>query len=111
VLLVVLLVGCLIVSLSPWPYLSLAGFAAMGMGTSAIFPLAMSAAAQRSDRPAALNISALAQFSFMMFLLGPPLLGYVGQTFGIRTAFGIGLPLIAASLFLVNALGQRSTKA
>jgi MFS family permease len=110
VLLVVLLLGCLMVSLSPWPYLSLAGFAAMGMGTSAIFPLAMSAAAQRTDRPAALNISALAQFSFIMFLLGPPFLGYVGETLGIRTAFGIGLPLIAASLLLVKSLGHRSTK-
>ena len=110
VLLLVLLAGCLIVSLSPWPYLSLAGFAAMGMGTSAIFPLAMSAAAQRQDRSAALNISALAQFSFMMFLLGPPLLGYVAQTMGIRTAFGIGLPLIAASLVVVRSLGHRSTR-
>ena len=110
VLLLVLLAGCLIVSLSPWPYLSQAGFAAMGMGTSAIFPLAMSAAAQRQDRSAALNISALAQFSFMMFLLGPPLLGYVAQTMGIRTAFGIGLPLIAASLVVVRSLGHRSTR-
>ena len=88
----------------------LLGFAAMGMGTSAIFPLAMSAAAQRQDRSAALNISALAQFSFMMFLLGPPLLGYVAQTMGIRTAFGIGLPLIAASLVVVKSLGHNSTK-
>ncbi len=106
VLLVVLMVGCVVVAVSPWPYLSLAGFAAMGMGTSAIFPLAMSAAAQRTDRPAALNIAALAQFSFMMFLLGPPLLGYVAQTLGIRTAFGIGLPLILASLILVKSLGS-----
>ena len=106
VLLVVLMVGCVVVAVSPWPYLSLAGFAAMGMGTSAIFPLAMSAAAQRTDRPAALNIAALAQFSFMMFLLGPPLLGYAAQTLGIRTAFGIGLPLILASLILVKSLGS-----
>ncbi len=106
VLLVVLMVGCVVVAVSPWPYLSLAGFAAMGMGTSAIFPLAMSAAAQRTDRPAALNIAALAQFSFIMFLLGPPLLGYVAQTLGIRTAFGIGLPLILASLILVKSLGS-----
>jgi MFS family permease len=106
VLLVVLMVGCVVVAVSPWPYLSLAGFAAMGMGTSAIFPLAMSAAAQRTDRPAALNIAALAQFSFMMFLLGPPLLGYVAQTLGVRTAFGIGLPLILASLILVKSLGS-----
>jgi len=47
----------------------------MGVGTSAIFPLAMSAAAQRSDRPAAINVAALAQTSFVAFLLGPPLLG------------------------------------
>jgi MFS family permease len=48
----------------------------------------------------------LAQFSFMMFLLGPPLLGYVAQTLGVRTAFGIGLPLILASLILVKSLGS-----
>lgn len=107
VLFVVLLVGCLVVTFSPWPYLALAGFAAMGMGTSAIFPLAMSAAAQRQDRSAAINIAALAQFSFMMFLLGPPLLGYVAQTFGIRTAFGLSLPLIAISLATAGALGRR----
>ena len=46
-------IGCLTVVFSPWPVLSLLGFAAMGLGTSAIFPLAMSAAAQRTDRPAA----------------------------------------------------------
>ena len=109
VLLVILLVGCVVVSLSPWPYLSLVGFAAMGMGTSAIFPLAMSAAAQRQDRPAALNIAALAQFSFMMFLLGPPLLSFVAQTLGIRTAFGIALPLVVASLWLAKALGRKAT--
>lgn len=106
-LFVVLLLGCLTVTFSPLPYLSLAGFAAMGVGTSAIFPLAMSAAAQRQDRSAAINIAALAQFSFMMFLLGPPLLGHVAQSFGIRTAFGLSLPLIVLSLFTAGALGQR----
>ena len=106
VLFLVLLAGCLVVTFSPLPYLSLAGFAAMGMGTSAIFPLAMSAAAQRHDRSAAINIAALAQFSFMMFLLGPPLLGHVAQSFGIRTAFGLSLPLIALSLLTAGALGR-----
>ncbi len=105
VLLAVLLVGCLLVTFSPLPYLSLLGFAAMGMGTSAIFPLAMSAAAQRQDRSAAVNVAALAQFSFMLFLLGPPLLGHVAQSFGIRTSFGIGLPLIVMSFAVAGALG------
>ncbi len=99
--------GCVVVSFSPWPYLSLLGFAAMGMGTSAIFPLAMSAAAQRQDRGAVINIAALAQFSFLMFLLGPPLLGYVAQTLGMRTAYGIALPLIGVSLARAGALGRK----
>ena len=110
-LLLVLMAGCLVVTFSPFAYLSLAGFAAMGVGTSAIFPLAMSAAAQRHDRSAAINIAALAQFSFMMFLLGPPLLGHVAQSFGIRTAFGLSLPLIALSLIWAGALGQKQKPA
>ncbi|MEO8244448.1 MAG: MFS transporter [bacterium] len=105
VLFVILLAGCLLVTFSPLPHLSLLGFAMMGMGTSAIFPLAMSAAAQRQDRSAAINIAALAQSSFLLFLLGPPLLGFVAQAFGIRTSFGIGLPLIVLSLLVVGALG------
>lgn len=103
-----LLVGCLVVVFSPFPLLSLAGFAAMGLGTSAIFPLAMSAAARRKDRPSALNIAALAQFSFLMFLLGPPLLGFVATHFGIRFAYGLSLPFIGVSLLLAGALGRKA---
>src|SRR5262249_16152190 len=57
----IMMVGTLIVFLSPWPIFSLVGFALAGVGTSAIFPLAMSAAAQRTDRLAVINVAALAQ--------------------------------------------------
>ena len=83
----------------------------MGIGTSAIFPLAMSAAAQRTDRPAAVNVAALAQISFVAFLLGPPLLGYVAEHFGIRWTFGLGLPLILLSLVTAGALAPQIFKA
>jgi hypothetical protein len=107
VLFVALGLGCVTVVLSPWPILALVGFAAMGLGTSAIFPLAMSAAAQRSDRASALNIAALAQFSFMIFLLAPPILGYVAHGWGIRAAYGIALPFVLVSLLTAGALGKR----
>ncbi len=107
VLFVALGLGCVTVVLSPWPILSLVGFAAMGLGTSAIFPLAMSAAAQRNDRASALNIAALAQFSFMIFLLAPPILGYVAHGWGIRAAYGIALPFVLVSLLTAGALGKR----
>ncbi len=107
VLFVALGLGCVTVVVSPWPILSLIGFAAMGLGTSAIFPLAMSAAAQRNDRASALNIAALAQFSFMIFLLAPPLLGYIAHGWGIRAAYAVALPFVLVSLVTAGALGKR----
>ncbi|MFT3973280.1 MAG: MFS transporter [Amaricoccus sp.] len=104
----VMTAGIAVVFLSPWPALSLAGFALLGVGTSAIFPLAMSAAAQRTDRPAAINVAALAQISFVIFLVGPPLLGFVAEHWGIRWAYGIGLPLVALSLAASGSLGRRA---
>ena len=87
--------------------MGLLGFALIGAGTSVLFPLTMSAAAQRTDRPATVNVAALAQFSFMAFLVGPPLLGFVAEYIGLRWAFGVGLPLVALSYAVSGALGDR----
>ena len=96
--------GALLVLTAPHPALALAGFALMGVGTSAIFPLAMSAAAQATDRPAAVNVAALAQTSFLTFLVGPPLLGLVATEWGIRWSFGIALPLVVLGWWAARAL-------
>jgi MFS family permease len=109
-LLTVLALGCALVSFSALPWLSLLGFALMGVGSSAIFPLAMSAAAQRHDRPSTVNVAALAQTAFVSFLLAPPLLGLVAQQFGIRWSFGISLPLVLVSLWLASVLGGEHSK-
>ena len=107
VMMTILFGGALMVFFAPVQWVALAGFAVMGVGTSAIFPLAVSAAAQRTDRPAALNVAALAQTSFVVFLLGPPLVGLVAEAFGIRWSFGICLPLIAVSFIAAGAFGRR----
>lgn len=106
----ILAVGVLVVFFAPAPAASLLGFAMLGIGTSAIFPLAMSAAAQRTDRPAAINVAALAQISFVIFLIGPPLLGSIAEHWGIRWAFGLGLPLVALSLAASRSLGQAAPR-
>ena len=100
-------IGALIVFFTQVWWLAYIGFAMIGVGTSALFPLAMSAAAQRTDRPAAVNVAALAQISFVSFLLGPPLLGYIAEHFGIRWAFGIGIPLVILGLLMADAVGTR----
>lgn len=100
----ILFVGCLMVTFSPVWYFALVGFGLMGIGSATMFPLAMSAAAQRTDRSASVNVASLAQTSFIVFLLAPPLLGFIAEHFGIRMSFGIGLPLIILSLVTSKAL-------
>jgi MFS family permease len=107
-LLAVLGCGGLLVALAPGPGWALLGLGLMGVGTSGIFPLAMSAAAQRIDRPAAVNVAALAQISFVVFLLGPPLLGQVAEHWGVRWSFGVSLPFVLLSLLAAGSLGKRT---
>ncbi len=102
--------GVIVVVTAPSSAIALLGFALLGAGTSALFPLTMSAAAQRTDRPSAVNVAALAQFSFVAFLVGPPLLGFVAEHQGLRAAFAVGLPLIVVSLILTGALGGKPQK-
>ena len=82
----------------------LLGLLVWRVGSSVIFPLAMSAAAQLKNRPAAVNVAALAQISFVVFLLAPPLLGVLAEYIGIRYAFAICLPLAVLSLSSLRSL-------
>ncbi|HTO34421.1 MAG TPA: MFS transporter [Pararhizobium sp.] len=106
-LLVLSAIGLTAVWLAPHPYVALVGFALMGAGCSAVYPLAVSAAAQRTDRSAQVNVAALGQVTFVVFFLAPPLLGFVAEHFGIRISYMICLPLILYSLFSVKALAPK----
>ncbi len=110
-LICVMTVGIALVYFSPAAWVSLIGFALLGIGSGTLFPLAVSAAAQRTDRPAAINVAALTQISFVVFLLGPPLLGFVAEHWGIRASFGIGLPLVVLSFWTAGSLGRKPTHA
>lgn len=100
-------IGIACVWLAPVPEIALAGFAMMGAGCSAVYPLAVSAAAQRDDRSAHVNVAALAQMSFVVFFLAPPLLGFVAEHAGIRMSYLVCLPIILAALFSTRALAPR----
>ncbi|WP_112388556.1 MFS transporter [Rhizobium sp. BE258] len=100
-------IGIACVWLAPVPEIALAGFAMMGAGCSAVYPLAVSAAAQRDDRSAHVNVAALAQMSFVVFFLAPPLLGFVAEHAGIRMSYLVCLPIILAALFSTRALAPK----
>ncbi len=99
--------GSLTIGIAPHPYIAIAGFGLIGLGCSCVYPLTVSAAAQRTDRPSAVNVAALAQVSFVVFFLGPPLLGFVAEHLGIRLSYLFILPVIVAGLLLSNSLDNR----
>ncbi|HHY48995.1 MAG TPA: MFS transporter [Alphaproteobacteria bacterium] len=101
--------GVVLVAVAPWPYLALLGFAMMGIGCSSVYPLAVSAAAQRTDRPASVNVAALGQMTFVVFFAGPPLLGFVAEHFGIRYSYWAVVPLLVAALLVIRALSPHPT--
>jgi MFS family permease len=101
--------GLVLVAMAPHPYAALAGFVLMGIGCSAVYPLAVSAAAQRTDRPASVNVAALGQLTFVVFFVGPPMLGFIAENWGIRFSYWACVPLIVASLLVIKALPSRPT--
>ena len=98
----VLGVGCVVFSFDPM--IALLGFLLMGGGSAVIFPLAMSAAAQRTDKTPEENVASLAQFVFVIFLLAPPILGFVGEHAGLRWSFALCFPLLIISFFTIHSL-------
>jgi hypothetical protein len=108
-LLVLAAAGVLAVWLAPQPYVALLGFSLMGAGCSAIYPLVVSAAAQRTDRPTHINVATVAQMSFAVFFLAPPLLGFIADYAGMRIAYLICLPLIIYALASIKSLPGRKT--
>ncbi|RYE88550.1 MAG: MFS transporter [Hyphomicrobiales bacterium] len=106
-LLAIAALGLVIVGFAPHPYVALFGFMLMGLGCSSVYPLAVSAAAQRTDRPASVNVASLGQMTFVVFFAGPPLLGFVAQAFGIRWSYFVIVPLLVAALMVIKALSAK----
>jgi MFS family permease len=99
--LVCMFLGVFCVFLSQLSLLAILGFLLMGAGSAVIFPMAISIAASRNDRPAETNVASLTQFAFGMFLLGPPVLGFVGETYNLRWSFSLCIPLLFLSCFML----------
>jgi MFS family permease len=85
----------------------IAGFAALGFGLSLVYPLSATSAAGRGDRPAALNVGALSLGSFAAFMVGPPLTGFVADSWGLRAGLATVVPVVAMSVLLAGELRRR----
>ena len=77
------------------------GFLIVGFGVSSIVPMVYSAAGKNSKIPPGMALAAVSSISFLGFLMGPPLIGYVSELLNLRYSFAlIGLLGLTISLMV-----------
>lgn len=74
-----------------FPYLVPAtiGFMMVGIGVSSIVPTVYSAAGRHSTVPPGIALATVSSVSFLGFLMGPPLIGYISAAAGLRYSFAV----------------------
>jgi MFS family permease len=93
-----------------FPYLitSTIAFMLVGLGVSSIVPSVYSAAGRHTKVPPGIALATVASVSFLGFLMGPPVIGYISQVAGLRYSFaligifGIGITLTVSKIRLLN---------
>ena len=93
---------CLVLPL-PLPLLYV-GFALVGFGISAAYPLGVSAVAQLDDVYEPANIALVSMVALTGFLVGPPLIGFLADAFTLKVGLGALLPGLILALWLTRWL-------
>lgn len=76
-----------------------------GLGTSLGFPLTISAAGDTGPDPAT-RVSVVAASGYVAFLVGPPLLGFLGEHYGLRSAMLVVLALMTIAGLVARAVAK-----
>ena len=87
-------IGLIIVIFIPVLWISIVGVVFWGLGASLGFPVGMSAAAD-DPKTAAARVSAVATIGYFAFLVGPPVIGFLGQHVGLLHALLVVFVLVA----------------
>ena len=92
-------------------WLAVLGFAAVGAGVSVAMPLSVQTAANfPGGRSAAVNVAALSLIAYGGSLIGPPLIGFVADAWGLRAGLAAILPLVILSAVFAGELGRRASR-
>lgn len=103
-------IGLLVMIFVPHPVIATIGAIAWGLGASLGFPIGMSAAAD-DPRTAAARVSAVATIGYCAFLVGPPLIGFLGEQVGLLNALLVVLGLCAIGAAVSGAAREPGRRA
>jgi MFS family permease len=92
---------------STLPVLVLVGFALVGLGVSSIFPVVYILASKEKSMLPSAALAAVSSIGFIGFLVGPPIIGFIAEGVGLRSAL-MAVVILGVIIVLV-AINQKST--
>ena len=96
--------------LAATPAAAIAGFALLGAGLAAVFPLALAAAAARSPHaPTAPAIAAVSTAGYLGLVCGPPTIGLLSGLVGLVGALGVLVALCGVVVLLADSVRPRAS--
>ena len=96
--------GLLLSVLFPYLVTSTIGFLFVGFGVSSVVPIVYGVAGRSKSMPASVALAAVSSISFLGFLIGPPLIGFIAQATNMQFSFaliailGFGITLLAGKV-------------
>lgn len=100
--------GLFLAVIFPNLYVAVVSFMIVGLGVSTIIPTVYSLAGQHPNIPAGEALTMVSSVSFLGFLIGPPIIGFVAELFGLQVSFaiiglfGILITLLVTKLKVLN---------
>ncbi|WP_375435043.1 MFS transporter [uncultured Hymenobacter sp.] len=102
--------GLLTAVLLPYLVPAIIGFLLVGFGIASVTPLAYSAAGQARTVSPGVALALVSTIGYLGFLLGPPLIGLLGEVFNLRISFALVAVIGAAVGVLAAGIATKSAK-
>lgn len=101
---ILMFVGMMLSVAFPNIYSSTIGFMLVGLGVSCNVPTVYSIAGTHSKIPSGVALAMVSSISYLGFLMGPPLIGYIAELFSLRYSYAVfsvfGLLLFGMTSYL-----------
>jgi len=81
--------GLLIMILMPYMISAIVGCLLIGLGVSCVVPMVFALAGRSTKMSPGLALATVSSISFLGFLMGPPLIGFIAQAANLRWSFSV----------------------
>lgn len=86
---IIISTGLLIAVFFPTIVFATVGFLLVGLGVSSVVPILYSQAGKSTTMNAGMALASVSSIGFLGFFIGPPVIGFIAEAFGLQWSFGM----------------------